>query len=381
MTSKAMATEEETREAAEESLEIGGEEDLSGSAHGGKKAEEGMTPWKQHAAVINLPRYDYAAPSSLLHESRSGFLITCPIKREKSATKEAISLLEEGKPLTFADMAKMGMEMPGVQFVSCTSRSIATCSTDIPAKKRKLSTEVDPENAESEEKNGVNSVLEASALKDANFLLFKAGKDLKGSNNLSLMKLTRSGLLLFTFPNNISCPVVGVVSNIFQFLGSGKLKPPLWCHRIFPIQETCVLEEKDLQLVVSKLMQEYLGKDQEKLERTIKFAVGYNRRGIDETEMKSRKHTNKGSVGSTLLEREACFKVVAGAVKAVAKNSVVDLRSPEVAVLVELLPISGVPLGSLVVGVSVLPLEIVTTKPRLCIKSLVADINVKKTSA
>ncbi|THU54935.1 hypothetical protein C4D60_Mb11t01300 [Musa balbisiana] len=373
-----MAREEETREAAEESLEIGGEEDASGSAHGGKP-EEGMTPWEQHAAVINLPRYDYAAPSSLLHESRSGFLITCPIKREKSATKEAISLLEEGKLLAFADMAKMGIEMPGVQvgllhpclnscdilqFVSCTSRSSETSSTDIPAKKRKLSTEVDPENAESEEKNGVNSVLEAS------------GEDLKGSNILSLMKLTRSGLLLFTFPNNISCPVVGVVSNIFQFLRSGKLKPPLWCHRIFPIQETCVLEEKDLQLVVSKLMREYLGKDQEKLEQTIKFAVGYNRRGIDETEMKSQKHTNKGSVGSTLLDREACFKVVAGAVKAVAKNSVVDLRSPEVAVLVELLPISGVPLGSLVVGVSVLPLEIVTTKPRLCIKSLVADINV-----
>ncbi|CAL9124668.1 unnamed protein product [Musa textilis] len=354
MASKAMATEEETREAAEESLEIGGEEDLSGSAHGGKKAEEGMTPWKQHAAVINLPRYDYAAPSSLLHESRSGFLITCPIKREKSATKEAISLLEEAY-ITFHSSEMVfslvflveTVSHPCLnscdilQFVSCPSRT----------------------------------------LKDANFLLFKAGKDLKGSNNLSLMKLTRSGLLLFTFPNNISCPVVGVVSNIFQFLGSGKLKPPLWCHRIFPIQETCVLEEKDLQLVVSKLMQEYLGKDQEKLERTIKFAVGYNRRGIDETEMKSRKHTNKGSVGSTLLEREACFKVVAGAVKAVAKNSVVDLRSPEVAVLVELLPISGVPLGSLVVGVSVLPLEIVTTKPRLCIKSLVADINVKKTSA
>ena len=75
---KAMATGEETREAVEESFEIGGAEDASGSAHGGK-AEEGMTPWEQHAAVINLPRYDYAAPSSLLHESRSGFLITCPI--------------------------------------------------------------------------------------------------------------------------------------------------------------------------------------------------------------------------------------------------------------------------------------------------------------
>ncbi|RWW75789.1 hypothetical protein BHE74_00016164 [Ensete ventricosum] len=203
-----MATEEETREAAEESLEIGGEDDATGSGHGGE-AEEGMTPWEQHAAVINLPRYDYAAPSSLLHESRSGFLITCPIsepfpilflfcarytrqnpwlrfkfnlrKREKSATKEAISLLEEVSfGLAFAKFWKGDILAPQIwinslshpclnscdilQFVSRTSRSIETSSTDTPAKKRKLSTEVDPENAESEEKNGVDSVLEASGM-------------------------------------------------------------------------------------------------------------------------------------------------------------------------------------------------------------------------
>ena len=46
--------------------------------------------------------------------------------------------------------------------------------------------------------------------------------------------------------------------------------------------------------------------------------------------------------------------------------------------LVELLPLSGVPHGMLVVGVSVLPVELVTTKPRLCVKSLVADTKVAK---
>uniref|UniRef100_A0A804PLF2 Uncharacterized protein n=1 Tax=Zea mays TaxID=4577 RepID=A0A804PLF2_MAIZE len=54
-----------------------------------------LKPWEQHAAVINLPRYDYRASGSLLLRSHSGFLITCPIKREKSATKEAIPILEE----------------------------------------------------------------------------------------------------------------------------------------------------------------------------------------------------------------------------------------------------------------------------------------------
>jgi len=38
-----------------------------------------MSPWEQHSAVINLPRFDYNAPSSLLRNSHTGFLITCTI--------------------------------------------------------------------------------------------------------------------------------------------------------------------------------------------------------------------------------------------------------------------------------------------------------------
>jgi len=41
--------------------------------------KETMSPWEQHAAVINLPRFDYNAPSSLLRNSHSGFLITCTL--------------------------------------------------------------------------------------------------------------------------------------------------------------------------------------------------------------------------------------------------------------------------------------------------------------
>ena len=46
--------------------------------------------------------------------------------------------------------------------------------------------------------------------------------------------------------------------------------------------------------------------------------------------MKIQKGTVEDSEGLTLLDRDTCFKVVAGAVKAVAKNAVVDLKSPEV---------------------------------------------------
>lgn len=38
-----------------------------------------MAPWEQHASVVSIPRFDYTAPSSLLHHSHSGFLVTCSI--------------------------------------------------------------------------------------------------------------------------------------------------------------------------------------------------------------------------------------------------------------------------------------------------------------
>jgi len=43
--------------------------------------KEELKPWEQHAAVISIPRFDYNAPSSLLHYSHPGFLITCPFSK------------------------------------------------------------------------------------------------------------------------------------------------------------------------------------------------------------------------------------------------------------------------------------------------------------
>lgn len=60
-----------------------------------EKEEEELKPWEQHSRVISIPRFDYNSPSSLLQRSHSGFLVTCTIKREKSATKEAISILHK----------------------------------------------------------------------------------------------------------------------------------------------------------------------------------------------------------------------------------------------------------------------------------------------
>lgn len=49
------------------------------------------TPWEQHASASGLPRFNYKPPSPT--QSFKGFLITCAYDREKSATKEAMSIL------------------------------------------------------------------------------------------------------------------------------------------------------------------------------------------------------------------------------------------------------------------------------------------------
>lgn len=151
----------------------------------------------------------------------------------------------------------------------------------------------------------------------------------------------------------------------------------------------------------------------------MQFAVAYNRRGIDEVESKPCKSTSKDTNSVPLLDRNTCFGLVASVVKGIIADSVVDLKSPEVktnlkfqitflyifsyifdsklyalhfplilflffylltilmelqfAVLIELLPLSGIPNGSLVVAVSVLPHDLINTKPKLSIKPLILD--------
>ncbi|KAL1295788.1 hypothetical protein HN51_056626 [Arachis hypogaea] len=317
------------------------------------KEKKEMSPWEQHSAVIKLPRFDYNAPSSLLHGSHSGFLITCTIKREKSATKEAISILHK-----FARPFSKG-----------SYNSLNNLEDDNASKKRRVCTEDDAEEClDNKEKETASATANSGDGKLLSGSGNRAETDAEGVPGLSLVKLTRSGLLLFTFPEDALLDTVDIVSNIIQAYESGSVKSPAWCHRIFPIQATCGLNEKELQEVVSMLVKKFVDDKQNILEQPVKFAVGYNRRGIEET--KSVKEKSKDSDAFSLLDRNKCFGIVASAVNGVVGDSVVDLRTPELCVLVEVLPISGVPNGSIVVAVSVLPRNLVSTKPRLCVRAL-----------
>lgn len=46
-----------------------------------------------------------------------------------------------------------------------------------------------------------------------------------------------------------------------------------WCHRIFPIQATCRLDEKELHEVVTKLVVQFVNNEQNKFARPIKVLV------------------------------------------------------------------------------------------------------------
>nr|CAB3447492.1 unnamed protein product [Digitaria exilis] len=235
-------------------------------------------------------------------------------EREKSATKEAISILEEY-----------------IGHADChVSEQAEPCDVKNAVKKRKLCSETSENSEEAVTDGNSYSVSESTgSIVESSSSQSKMSENVEKPSNLSLVKLSRSGLLFFKFPSG-GLHVVEMLTEIFHSLRCGKLKSPQWCHRILPIQETCVLSEKDLHATVSKLFLDF-SRNKGNQDDHIKFAVAYNRRGIDETEVKPRKNTNEGSnQQETLMDREQCFKVVAAAVKSVFENSVVDLKSPEV---------------------------------------------------
>ncbi|KQK00724.1 hypothetical protein BRADI_3g51420v3 [Brachypodium distachyon] len=211
-----------------------------------------LQPWEQHAAVINLPRYDYRASRSLLLRSHSGFLITCPIKREKSATKEAISILGE-----YINPAS-----------SHSSENLEPCVIEVASKKRKTCSEASGiENSEDAVTNGKDDASESTGCieVETSSLHSKTSEIIDRTSNLSLVKLARSGLLFFSFTSG-GLHVVQMLTEVFHSLRSGKLKSPQWCHRIFPIQETCVLSETELHATVSKLFLDFLRNKEDQYE-------------------------------------------------------------------------------------------------------------------
>ncbi|KAH1140472.1 hypothetical protein GYH30_029388 [Glycine max] len=158
----------------------------------------GMNPWEQHSGVIKLPRYDYNSPSSLLFSS--------------PATKEAISILHKF-------VAYDSSNNPKEEGTSSKKRKLCTQDTADECFDHKDTESASANSAEDEgEKDGVAC--------------------------LSLVKLTRNGLLLLNFPSNTPPNTVNIVSNIIQALESGTVTLPVWCQSHFPYPSYLQFERK-----------------------------------------------------------------------------------------------------------------------------------------
>ncbi|WVZ10647.1 hypothetical protein V8G54_015177 [Vigna mungo] len=103
--------------------------------------KETMSPWEQHALVINLPRFDYNAPSSLLRNSHSRFLITCTLSSRGFAAGDDIfkrrKLIDDAgeecldSKETESATADSGDGIQFIYFLSATSHSVSSISVHV----------------------------------------------------------------------------------------------------------------------------------------------------------------------------------------------------------------------------------------------------------
>lgn len=48
-----------------------------------------------------------------------------------------------------------------------------------------------------------------------------------------------------------------------------------WCHRIFPIQKTCCLDEKEIQVAVTKLVNQFITDNRNTVSRPVKVWITF----------------------------------------------------------------------------------------------------------
>ncbi|CAK9222555.1 unnamed protein product [Sphagnum troendelagicum] len=327
-----------------------------------------MPPWEQHGGVINMPRYLYGANAALLQGSHPGFLITCAYRREKSTTKEAMALLQEVCVKVICTFLLPDHKVEETEKLGRAEASDKDRIAAIPVTVSK--DDQDRKDFENLEESGREPET------------YSCGEDqdvTKGLPEFSLVKLARMGMVYLSVSGRTSRDMVTVLSRLLADIHAGLRTSPQWCHRIFPVQATCSLTKGDLCAVVMQLVKDYLGNRKTSTDQPLKYAVAFNRRGVEDKHSNISSSTGDTSVQGVTLGKIECIDVIAGAVQTVTSNTVVDLVNPEMVVMVEVLPLVGSQ-SSLVCALSVLPKELVVTKPKLVVKPLVQPKKRKHTS-
>ncbi|CAM6088513.1 unnamed protein product [Calypogeia fissa] len=344
------------------------------------EANDAMKPWEQHHAVISMPRFAYS-PASVLKQN-AGFLVTCTFRREKSATKEILALIQEymnlaedgsqGHDGTVGNETGNIDERP-VEVDEARPETGLICNSQevksVPGNVMENSTENQPGNKpcvgkEDTERYYPGENLAVTAPSPSN----RSHEDILNvdGNEFSLVKLATMGVIYICTSRKPPVSVINIVSRIVKDVQTGVRAAPKWCHRIVPVQATCSMKREELRGVVSHLVKGHVRGHGPSFEHPINYAVAFNRRGTDVANSCA-----TDSSETTVLSRDECIKIVTSAVELVTTAVQVDLTSPQMVVNVELIPVAGAQ-SCLMCAVSVLPGDLIVSKPKIHVKPLVA---------
>ncbi|XP_024385950.1 uncharacterized protein [Physcomitrium patens] len=348
-----------------------------------------LKPWDQHGGVINMPRYLYSSDAvPLLH--RSGFLITCAYRREKSATKEAVEILREfldfTKPNGGAKRARtesysgstqqnsLGLTKIEAQLRSPEERDTKVAEVERQSSSTGITGKLDGSNTDegsptAMEKNGFGmDHAETFTLSDRDTGLgCSSAPDMKGE--FRLVKLARNGMVYISIPCRSAEDLFTSFIKIINDFHSRTRAAPRWCHRIFPAQVTCLWTKEDVQSNVITLVKTFIKGRDISSSSPLKYAVAVNKRGLEDKE-------KPGVTTASVFGKPECIHAVAEAIQSLTEYISVDLTNPQMVVMLELLPLVRV--GTSVCAVSVLPRELVLTKPKLVIQALAPPKKQKK---
>ncbi|KAG0589137.1 hypothetical protein M758_2G248300 [Ceratodon purpureus] len=355
------------------------------TADGAAAGAAALKPWEQHGGVINMPRYLYSSHAApLLH--RSGFLITCAFQREKSATKEAMEILHQFLSISTgpcdgveiepdAKRARTGAYVGSAEWKSPGGTKV---EAEPPSKEGKAE-EVEGHTSRSEVQGDVDGANTGDEDSTRNCVGVDNGESLPDNERgialrsslateikqqeFHLVKLARNGMVYISIPSRSPGDLVKFFAKIINDFHTRSRAAPRWCHRIFPVQATCPWIKEDVRSNVVVLVKDFIKGHNTSSNNPLKYAVAVNRRGLEE-----KGKTIEGAAPVGTFGKLECIHAVAEAIQSLTPYVSVDLTNPEMVVILEVLPLVRVETS--VCAVSVLPRELVVTKPKLVIQGL-----------
>lgn len=328
----------------------------------------------------SVARYNYSSQESLQHGAQ-GFIVTCAFRREKSATKEAVALISQYLGLqqteAHADEAvpfTSATHSPAAAAAKASAVAAAATNSD-PASDPSDTPIASCQYAFSITKLASSGIIMLQLNQQASQDIKRHASESHDDSGQAVQQQDGSEALLASQVLPGVLPIT-VVRQIMDDLQAGTLATPEFCERIIPVQITCSMTQQALTSATQRLAKLHAKQAVEASgDQLVKFAVAY----------KSRGSSNKAKQGATIApgspqqqgpaNRQQVITLVAAAVEEAVLNAGgtvhVDLKQPQVVILVEVLPISATSLS--LCAISWVPASMTVQTPKLMIKPLVSS--------